>query len=179
MGTSLSATAQDKRYHGDGIDDYLRFVPLATVGVMRLTGQPAAHDDLNLLANVALSTIISCGTTWTLKSCIHSKRPDGTDNHSFPSGHTTFAFSGATILHKEYGRHRPWLSIAGYGVATVTAVDRIRRNRHHWGDVVAGAAIGVLGTEAGYFISGKLLPDNDKLALSVSPTGVSLAFTLY
>ena len=43
----------------------------------------------------------------------------------------------------EYRKVSPWIGVAGYALATGVAVDRIRRNRHHWGDVVAGAAIGV------------------------------------
>ena len=38
-------------------------------------------------------------------------------------------------------------------MATVTAVDRVLRDRHHWYDVVAGAAIGVAGSELSYLVT--------------------------
>ena len=118
-------------------------------------------------------------------------RPDGTDNHSFPSGHTAVAFCGATVLHKEYGKISPWISVAGYAVATATALDRVRRNRHHWGDVAAGAAIGYLSAEAGYWIVDKImgkkkkkLPDGDiitqeqKVQIGIAADGVAMIIKL-
>ena len=87
-------------------------------------------------------------------------RPDGTDNESFPSGHTSVAFCGATTLMHEYRKVSPWIGVAGYAVATGVAVDRVRRNRHHWEDVVAGAAIGVASAEAGYLIGDWILGKN-------------------
>ena len=104
--------------------------------------------------------------TRTFKATIDEPRPDGSDNRSFPSGHATIAFAGATVLHKEFGRVSPWISVAGYSVATFTAVDRVLADRHHWYDVAAGAAIGVLSTELCYYVSGKIFKDK----------GVSVAF---
>ena len=60
-----------------------------------------------------------------VKHSANVTRPDGSNNHSFPSGHTAMAFMAATMLHKEYGTTRsPWYSIGGYTVATATAVSR-------------------------------------------------------
>ena len=109
-------------------------------------------------------------------------RPDGTDNHSFPSGHTAVAFCGATTLMHEYRKVSPWIGVAGYAVATTVAVDRVRRNRHHWGDVVAGAAIGVASAEAGYWIGDIILGKGKKkkqdVSLSVAPMGMTLVARL-
>ena len=62
----------------------------------------------------------------------------------------------------EYRKISPWIGVAGYALATGVAVDRIRRNRHHWGDVVAGAAIGVASAEAGYLIGDLILGKKKK-----------------
>lgn len=109
-------------------------------------------------------------------------RPDGTDNHSFPSGHTAVAFCGATTLMHEYRKVSPWIGVAGYAVATIVAVDRVRRNRHHWGDVVAGAAIGVASAETGYWIGDIILEKGKKkkqdVSLSVAPMGMTLVARL-
>lgn len=147
----LNCSAQQyERYHGDGIDECLQYVPLASTYILKAAGVDAQSSWKRLLVNSATSFVVNAGVTYALKHTIHSTRPDGTDDHSFPSGHTSIAFCGAAILHKEFGKVSPWISVAGFTVATVTAVDRVRRNRHHWGDVVAGAAIGILSVEAGY-----------------------------
>lgn len=59
---------------------------------------------------------------------------------SFPSGHTTMAFSLAAALDAETAT--PWVPALLYPAATLTAWSRVR-DRAHWpSDVVAGAAIG-------------------------------------
>ncbi len=174
----LSANAQSKRYHGDGVDDYLRFVPLVTVGVLKASGVESASSWQRLTVNTAMSCSLTIGTTYGLKRLVHDTRPDETDNHSFPSGHTSMAFAGATILHKEFGRVSPWISVAGYGVATLTAVDRVRRNRHEWDDVAVGAAIGILATEAGYRLGDLITGERSRYSLGVGPQGLMLSINL-
>ena len=175
---TVPASAQDKRYHGDGIDDVLRFVPVVTTFGLKAAGVESASSWKRMAVNSAISFALVTGTTWGLKQAVHERRPDGTDRHSFPSGHTSFAFAGATILHKEYGRKSPWISVGGYAVATALAVDRVRRNRHKWGDVCAGAAIGVGGTMLGYWIGDKITGEHSRYAVGISPGGVSLAVNL-
>ncbi len=163
----LSGFSQYKRYHGDGIDDVLQYTPMAASFILKMAGVPSRSTWGGRLMKSAGTFVLCSGTVYALKHTVHSTRPDGTDNHSFPSGHTAIAFCGATVLHKEYGRVSPWISVAGYTVATATAVDRVRRNRHHWGDVVAGAAIGCLSAEASYWIVDKLVGKKKK----TSPDG--------
>lgn len=178
LSLSLSAQAQYKSYHGDGIDDYLRFVPLASAVVLKTAGVEGASTWKRFGVNAASSLLISCGTAYALKHTVHDMRPDGTDNHAFPSGHATLAFAGATILHKEYWHTSPWISVAGYGVATLTAADRIRRHRHEWDDVLAGAAIGVLGTTAGYWLGDLITGEHSRYSVGVSGEGVMLVVNL-
>lgn len=95
---------------------------------------------------------------------------------------TAVAFCGATTLMHEYRKVSPWIGVAGYAVATTVAVDRVRRNRHHWGDVVAGVAIGVASAEAGYWIGDIILGKGKKkkqdVSLSVAPMGMTLVARL-
>ena len=178
LGSVSPVFSQDKRYHGDGIDDVLRFVPLAAVYGMKVAGVESASSWKRLSVNTATTYALAIGTTWGLKQIVHQRRPDGTDRHGFPSGHTSLAFAGATMLHKEYGRRSPWISVGGYAMATALAVDRVRRNRHEWGDVCAGAAIGVGSAMLGYWIGDKITGEHSRYAVGLSPTGVSLAVNL-
>lgn len=173
---------QYKRYHGDGIDNVLEYVPTAAVFGLKLLGVPAESSWKRRLTVSVVSFGINAAVTYSLKHTIHEMRSDGTDNHSFPSGHTAVAFCGATTLMHEYRKVSPWIGVAGYAVATTVAVDRVRRNRHHWGDVVAGAAIGVASAEAGYWIGDIILGKGKKkkqdVSLSVAPMGMTLVARL-
>ena len=110
-----------KPYHGDGPDDWLRFVPVASAYALKACGVESASSWKRLAINTATSYVLSCGTTWALKHAIHERRPDGTDNRAFPSGHATVAFAGAAILDKEFRHVSPWISVGGYAVATGVA----------------------------------------------------------
>ena len=120
------ASTHYKRYHGDGIDDVLEYTPMAASFILKAAGVECRSSWEQRLYKSGASFILCSGTTYLLKHTVHRMRPDGTDNKSFPSGHTAVAFSGATVLHKEFGKTSPWISVAGYAVATVTAVDRVR-----------------------------------------------------
>lgn len=175
---SVNCAAQHKRYHGDGIDDYLRFVPVASVFVLKAAGTDSQSSWKRVAVNSATAFAINVGTTYLLKNVVHSTRPDGTDNRSFPSGHTSVAFCGAMILHKEFHKTSPWISVAGFSVAAVTAADRVRRNRHHWTDVLTGAAIGVLSAEAGYRIGDLITGEHGNVDVAIMPGGLQLIVKL-
>lgn len=170
-----------KRFHGDGIDNVLQYVPTVAVFGLKVCGVKTDTSWKKRLTVSVASFAVNAGVTYALKRTIHERRPDGTDNRSFPSGHTSIAFCGATSLMHEYYKVSPWIGVTGYAVATTVAVDRVRRNRHHWGDVVAGAAIGCLSAEAGYLIGDLILgkdKKNDDVSLAVSPMGLELKLQL-
>ncbi|MDR1595298.1 MAG: phosphatase PAP2 family protein, partial [Prevotellaceae bacterium] len=79
------------------------------------------------------------------------ERPDGSDRFSFPSGHTATAFVAAEFLHQEYGDKSVWISIGGYGMASLIGVARVYNNKHWVSDIVAGAGIGILSTKIVYW----------------------------
>ena len=43
-------------------------------------------------------------------------------------------------------------------MATAAAASRLMHDRHHWYDVAAGAAVGVLGTELTFYLGDRLFP---------------------
>ena len=116
------------------------------------------HDWSRFLANTTASVAFSYGFKTILKETISEERPDHSDNQSFPSGHTAMAFAGATSLHKEFGKTHPWVSVVGFGAATMIGVERVVSNRHHWYDVVAGAGLGFAVAEATWWLSDQLFP---------------------
>lgn len=60
---------------------------------------------------------------------------------SFPSGHTSAAFSVATVLARRYPRHR-WLPFVAYGAAAAVGFSRVSLSSHFPSDVFMGAALG-------------------------------------
>ena len=174
--TALSSFGQPK---GDGVDDVLQYLPYASVLAMKVGGVESRHDWPQLAAATVGSWVVAAGVAYTMKHTIREWRPDHSDRRSMPSGHATFAFAGATVLHHEYGHLSPWVSVAGYGVAAITAADRVRRDRHHWYDVCAGAAIGILSTEACYWITNRIFRQQPKdVQLAVMPAGLSVQLSL-
>ncbi|MDR2603667.1 MAG: phosphatase PAP2 family protein [Puniceicoccales bacterium] len=79
-----------------------------------------------------------------LKETTHQKRPnyqEGDKKRSFPSGHTSSAFSGASFIHRRYGFKQ---AIVPYGLAIATGMSRVQAKKHHVRDVIAGAVISCL-----------------------------------
>jgi len=95
------------------------------------------HDGRNQFYK---SFFTNLGTTYALKAMISKERPNGKDNDSFPSGHTSVAFQGAAFIHKRYGLK---YAAAAYIGATYVGWRRVATDNHDTVDVVAGAAIGI------------------------------------
>ena len=82
------------------------------------------------------------GVTYGLKYSIDKKRPNG-GKHSFPSGHTSAAFQGASFIHIRYGLK---YAIPAYVAATFVGYSRVESDAHYIEDVIAGAVIGSLSS---------------------------------
>lgn len=88
----------------------------------------------SLLTNLAITGVI--------KTSMHKLRPNGGD-HSFPSGHTSAAFSGASFIQHRYG----WkYGIPAYIGASFVGFSRVESFNHFPSDVMAGAAIGIISS---------------------------------
>lgn len=134
-------------------DDYMQYLPAAVLLGMKAVGVKGRSSWGRMLTSDAFSVALMAGAVNTLKQTTHVTRPDGSDNHSFPSGHTATAFMTATMLTKEYGHRSPWVGIGAYSVATATGLMRMANNKHWLSDVLTGAGIGILSTEAGYYLA--------------------------
>lgn len=140
-----------KRFKSE-VDNYTQYAPYAAIVGMKLAGYHGRSDWGRFLVSTAFSNIAMATAVNAMKYSVKEMRPDNSTRNSFPSGHTATAFVAATILHKEYGLTRsPWFSVGGYAVATATGLMRVLNNRHWMSDVVAGAGIGILATELGYY----------------------------
>jgi membrane-associated phospholipid phosphatase len=85
------------------------------------------------------AAIVNFGYTEVLKLAVGRERPNGQDNKSFPSGHTSNAFAMASVAQGHYG----WkLGVPAYLLAGVMGASRIHEDKHWLSDVVAGAALG-------------------------------------
>ena len=106
-----------------------------------------------------------------LKYSIRRDRPDGSDNKSFPSGHSASGFATATVIHRHYG----WKAgLPAYGLAGYVALARMAWNRHHASDVVMGAGFGIASARTVTMSVAK-----SKFSVGVQPEvgGASLNFT--
>lgn len=133
------------------LDDQLRHVPgYATLG-LGLVGVQGRHTLPNQAILFGLIYHLNNGLTSNLKRLTRVQRPNGQTFDSFPSSHTSAAFSAAHFMHKEYGHRSPWYSVGAYSVAVATGGLRIAKDNHWSSDVVAGAGVGILSTELVYW----------------------------
>lgn len=90
-----------------------------------------------MLESIAVTQII----TQTLKMSTQRVRPNFSDNHSFPSGHTSSTFAMAASLNGIYG----WQAgIPAYLLASFVGLQRIQSKAHYLSDVLSGALLGTL-----------------------------------
>lgn len=133
-------------------DDILRYTPAVMVYGLHLAGIKGKNNLVDASGVYVLSTIIMGASVQTTKRLSQHTRPDGSDQHSFPSGHASTAFASAEFLMQEYADVSPWYGYAGYTLAAATGVLRLKNNKHWFGDVVAGAGFGILSTKAAYLL---------------------------
>lgn len=69
------------------LDDVGQVVPLIAAPAIGVAGVDARHTFRERLAVTVTAVAIDEILVQTMKHTIRSRRPDGTDNHSFPSGH--------------------------------------------------------------------------------------------
>ena len=170
-----------------GVDDYTRHLPLAMAYGLMATGHRGERTAAGFTLIYLAAHELDEGVVSNLKRITAEARPNNAnDLSSFPSSHTAQAFLTATLLHEQYGRRYPWVSVSGYAVAAATGTMRVLGNKHWATDVLAGAAIGFLSAETAwhlYPVFTRLLPERVAHKLLLVPTyvpgggaGLALAF---
>lgn len=140
------------------------------VGLPVLAGADAlASGDSQGLWELTLSLGATVAAGEVLKKAFPEQRPDNSGNDSFPSLHTAVAFSAARYMTKRTDMDIEYAA-ALYGLAALTGVARVQADKHTWGDVIAGGALG--------FAMSEVFTDKKNYQLSVLPTpkGVQVAF---
>jgi len=124
-------------------DNVLLFVPAAQIYLGKSFGFNPKNDFYHQTINLAVANAIAVSTTMALKYSVKEERPDQSDDLSFPSGHTSIAFTNAALLYYEYKDSNLWYASSGFLFATATGILRIANNKHYTSDVLAGAGIGL------------------------------------
>ena len=107
--------------------------------VIVAVGYPAVQGDWKGTKQAAFSIGAASLTTTGLKQIVTEERPDQSNDHSFPSGHTSVSFAAAATIEKRFG----WqMGVPAHLVAAFVGVARVEADKHFVHDVVAGAAIG-------------------------------------
>lgn len=174
--SSHDARNDRNRYAADfstKVDDYLFFLPAAYLYGFNAFSSQNRHElgrqTKLLLASGALTSAI----VWPAKKLTDVERPNG-DPTAFPSGHTAYAFTIATVVDKEFRHKSPWISVGSYAIASATGVMRVMNNEHWMADVLAGAGVGILSVNTVYWLHDKLAKDkglNTQVAPTVLPNG--------
>lgn len=141
------------------LDDYMQYSPAALMLGLKAAGVESRSSWSRMLVSDAMACVLMGSVVNTLKRTTKVTRPDGSNNHSFPSGHTATAFMTATMLTKEYGHISPWIGVGAYATATATGLFRMANNKHWLSDVLTGAGIGLLSTEMGYWLGDLIFKD--------------------
>jgi len=124
------------KYFGDTPEQVA--IALATYAYGRIADAPkVSHFGMDLLrAQVSCEILVQ-----PIKFATQRRRPDASNDLSFPSGHACSTFAAATVIE----RHLGWRGTAiGYTIASYVAASRLHDNRHFLSDVTFGAALGVI-----------------------------------
>lgn len=141
--------------------------------VSALTLTLVERDWKGLLQGVETAAATAAATL-ILKYSIKEWRPDHSNRHSFPSGHTAVSFATAAYLQRRYG----WIYGApAYALSCYVGWGRVFSKKHHWYDVLAGAAI---GAGSAYIFTRPFVKEHDLQIYPVSDgtnIGLSASFS--
>ena len=118
------------------IEDYLQFVtPFYAITIIFFN-----HDAKPALKQLGASLAVVTSVVYLLKYFINATRPNGVGGYSFPSGHTSFAFTAAAFVHKRYSFY---YALPAYINSALIGYLRVFHHKHHVVDVVCGAIIAI------------------------------------
>lgn len=131
------------------LDDFIPFAPVAQMYLGKVLGLKSKNNFYYQSKNLFFSQLFSGIITQALKRTTRITRPDGTP-FSFPSGHTSLAFSSAATLFYEYKGNHPVYAASGFLFAGATGGLRVLNNRHWVSDVLVSGGIAIVVTHLVY-----------------------------
>lgn len=143
-----SVVADTFRTH---VDDWIHYIPILTMYTADLFKVPAKNTVWNQTKFLAISELITAGITWSLKIGLGIQRPNNGAYTAYPSGHTSQAFVQSQVLFNEFRETAPLLAASGFLFSISTGTLRVLNNKHWVPDVLLGAGIGMLVTNAVYY----------------------------
>ena len=160
---SINAKAQNFDYEklGDNLQIALPVSAFASTFIWK-DNQKAQSQ---FIKTMGTSFIVTHG----LKILINKERPNGGD-YSFPSGHTSAAFTGAAFIEKRYGYK---VGVPAYLLASFVGWSRVNANKHDYWDVLGGIIIGY----GSAYIFAK--PINKKVELGINHIGKTNTLSLH
>jgi membrane-associated phospholipid phosphatase len=120
----------------DHFSDAGRFVLVAGAIAAPLVNRRDLRGSFNALTSILAVAALSKA----IKAFWREPRPNGENNNSFPSQHSSECFAAATALERELGQP---VGPAAFALAGAVSYARIVCGKHHPVDVVAGAGMGI------------------------------------
>jgi membrane-associated phospholipid phosphatase len=134
------------------------YFTLPLMGATYLLGMATNKDKPKQVAMDFVQASLYSGILFTvIKHIGHRQRPfqssplnpylwggpitDNLEHTSFPSGHTTMAFTFAAVVGGHF-KETPWIPVVAYSLAVLEGLSRMYSNEHWSSDVLIGAALG-------------------------------------
>ncbi|WP_321480497.1 phosphatase PAP2 family protein [uncultured Bacteroides sp.] len=162
VGTLISGSHLEKQIKkelrdGDGVidysipvDDLIQYIPIAEIYIADALGVKSKNHWFDQTKYMLISNAITAALTHGTKFLINKRRPNGSP-YSFPSGHSSFSFTNATVLYEEFHDSSPVFAYSGYFLTSLVGSLRVINNKHWLSDVLAGAGLGILVTRMVYY----------------------------
>ncbi|MBE9469509.1 MAG: phosphatase PAP2 family protein [Bacteroidetes bacterium] len=131
------------------VDDYIQYAPTGIMYISDAIGIKHKNTAFNQTKYLFLSELSAGLIVLFLKNISNIESPNK-ENYSFPSGHTTQSFVGATTLYNEFKDYNKLIAYSGYFFSSATGILRITNNKHWISDVLCGAGIGIIITNVIY-----------------------------
>jgi len=152
---SSNAVSGFAKHFGDGK------YSLPPLGILYLYGHFKNDERARDASLLGLESFLISGIlTQAIKSIAHRDRPNSGDPYnewdgpgfglsdlSFPSGHSSAAFSIATVIALEY-KDTAYIPPVVYGIAALTALSRVNDNAHWSSDIFIGSSLGYFTAKA-------------------------------